>query len=131
VRLDEVSPHAIKALIATEDRRFYSHHGVDPLRVVMAALQTLQGNVQGGSTITQQLARNLFPEEIGRDRTINRKVKEMITALRIERLYGKQKILETYLNSVPFLHNVVGIEMAARTYFDKSAAELTRSRARP
>ena len=124
VRLDQVSPHAIRALIATEDRRFYSHHGVDPLRVVMAALQTLQGNVQGGSTITQQLARNLFPEEIGRDRTINRKVKEMITALRIERLYGKQKILETYLNSVPFLHNVVGIEMAARTYFDKSAADL-------
>jgi penicillin-binding protein 1A len=124
VRLEEVSPHAIRALIATEDRRFYSHHGVDPLRVIMAAFQTLQGNVQGGSTITQQLARNLFPEEIGRDRTINRKVKEMITALRIERLYGKRQILETYLNTVPFLHNAVGIEMAARTYFDKSAAEL-------
>jgi penicillin-binding protein 1A len=124
VRLDEVSPHAIKALIATEDRRFFSHHGLDPRRIVMAALQTLQGNVQGGSTITQQLARNLFPEEIGRDRTIHRKVKEMITALRIERLYDKRQILETYLNTVPFLHNVVGIEMAARTYYDKSAAEL-------
>jgi len=124
VRLEQVSPHAIDALIATEDRRFFSHHGVDPQRIVMAALQTLQGNVQGGSTITQQLARNLFPDEIGRERTINRKVKEIITALRIERLYGKRKILEIYLNTVPFLHNVVGIEMAARTYFDKSAAEL-------
>jgi penicillin-binding protein 1A len=124
VRLDEVSPHAIKALIATEDRRFYKHHGIDPLRTVMAVLQTLQGSVQGGSTITQQLARNLFPDEIGRERTINRKVKEMITAVRIERLYSKQQILETYLNSVPFLYNVIGIEMAARTYYDKSASEL-------
>ena len=66
VRLDEVSPYAVRALIATEDRRFFEHHGIDPLRIAMAAVQTLQGNVQGGSTITQQLARNLFPEEIGR-----------------------------------------------------------------
>ena len=90
----------------------------------MAAVQTLKGNIQGGSTITQQLARNLFPEEIGRDRTLHRKVKEMITAFRIERLYTKQQILETYLNTVPFLYNVIGIEMAARTYYDKSASEL-------
>ena len=124
VRLDEVSPHAVRALIATEDRRFFEHHGIDPLRIVMAAVQTVKGNIQGGSTITQQLARNLFPEEIGRDRTLNRKVKEVITAIRIERLYTKPQILETYLNTVPFLYNVVGIEMAARTYFDKSASEL-------
>jgi len=124
VRLDEISPHAVRALIATEDRRFFEHIGIDPVRIAMAAVQTLSGNVQGGSTITQQLARNLFPEEIGRDRTLNRKVKEMITAIRIERLYSKQQILETYLNTVPFLYNVAGIEMAARTYYDKSASEL-------
>ncbi len=70
------------------------------------------------------MARNLFPDEIGRERSLTRKLKEMIAALRIERLYSKQQILETYLNTVPFLYNVIGIEMAARTYFDKSAAEL-------
>jgi penicillin-binding protein 1A len=124
VTLDHISPHVINALIATEDRRFYEHNGVDINRTLSAAYQTLRGNPQGGSTITQQLARNLFPEEIGRERTIERKVREMITALRIEQAYSKDQILETYLNTVPFLYNVVGIEMAARTYFDKSAATL-------
>ncbi len=124
IRLDQVSPYAVRALIATEDRRFFEHHGIDLRRTLMAALRTLAGDLQGGSTLTQQLARNLFPEEIGRERSIERKVKELITAVRIERLYTKQQILEAYLNTVPFLYNVVGIEMAARTYFDKSAAEL-------
>jgi penicillin-binding protein 1A len=124
VALQQVSPFVIKALLATEDRRFYEHPGVDFQRSLAAVFHTLNGRPQGGSTITQQLVRNLFPEEIGRARTSERKLKEMITALRIERLYSKAQILETYLNTIPFPYNVVGIEMAARTYFDKSAADL-------
>ena len=124
VSLNDVSPHAVRALIATEDRRFFEHYGIDLRRTLMAALRTLTGDVQGGSTITQQLARNLFPDEIGRERSITRKLKEQITAVRLERLFSKQQILEAYLNTAPFLYNVVGIEMAARTYFDKSAKDL-------
>jgi penicillin-binding protein 1A len=124
VPLERIAPAVTQALIATEDRRFHEHGGIDLRRTVAAMFHTLGGDTQGGSTITQQLARNLFPQEIGRARTVNRKLKEMITALRIERVYTKRQILETYLNTAPFLYNVVGIEMAARTYFDKSAAEL-------
>lgn len=124
VRLADVSPHVLHALLATEDQRFYEHRGLDLRRTVGAAISTMRGKLQGGSTITQQLARNLFPEEIGRQATLERKVKEAITALRIESVYGKDEILEIYLNTVPFLYNVYGIEMAARTYFDKNAREL-------
>ncbi|WP_374515266.1 penicillin-binding protein 1A [Niveibacterium sp.] len=124
VPLEAISPRVIDALIATEDKRFYDHHGIDFRRLVGATLATLQGDTQGGSTITQQLARNLFPEEIGRRQNITRKLKEAITALKIEALYSKQQILETYLNTVPFLYNAYGIDMAARTYFGKPAREL-------
>jgi len=124
VTLDRIAPSVVKALVATEDHRFYEHHGVDLLRTAGAALNTLQGDLQGGSTITQQLARNLFPDEIGRAASITRKLKEAITALKIEAVYSKPEILETYLNTVPFLYNAFGIEMAARTYFDKSASAL-------
>ncbi|NRR33548.1 transglycosylase domain-containing protein [Oxalobacteraceae bacterium] len=124
VKLNQISPHVITALIATEDHRFYEHHGVDFTRVGGAIFHTLQGDAQGGSTITQQLARNMFPEEIGRSRNLNRKLKEVITALKIEATYSKQEILEAYLNTVPFLYNAFGIEMAARTYFDKPANKL-------
>ena len=124
VTLDKIAPTVVNALIATEDHRFYDHHGIDIRRTVGAVLSTLSGDLQGGSTITQQLARNLYPEEIGRAATITRKVKEAITALKIEAVYTKDEILETYLNTVPFLYNAFGIEMAARTYFDKSADKL-------
>ncbi|HEX4327687.1 MAG TPA: transglycosylase domain-containing protein [Burkholderiales bacterium] len=124
IGLAQVSPHVLQALIATEDARFYQHHGVDFRRTFSAIFQTLRGIPQGGSTITQQLVRNLFPEEIGRSRNINRKAKEIITALRIERIYSKQQILETYLNTVPFPYNNYGIETAARTYYGKPAADL-------
>lgn len=124
VTLDKISPHVVNALIATEDHRFYEHHGIDFRRTAGAVLSTLSGNLQGGSTITQQLARNLYPEEIGRAASITRKAKEAITALKIEAVYSKREILETYLNTVPFLYNAFGIEMAARTYFDKSADKL-------
>jgi len=124
VKLSQISPHVIKALISTEDHRFYDHHGVDFRRVAGALVATAKGDAQGGSTITQQLARNMFPEEIGRARSINRKMKELITAIKIENTYSKTEILEAYLNTVPFLYNAYGIEMAARTYFGKPAAKL-------
>jgi len=124
VKLDAISPNVLAALIATEDHRFFEHHGFDVRRTLAAALHTARGRMQGGSTITQQLARNLYPEEIGRAPTIERKVKEAITALKIESVYSKNEILEIYLNTVPFLYNAYGIEMAARTYFDKSAGDL-------
>ncbi len=124
VKLADISPQVTAALIATEDHRFYSHHGLDFRRIASAALKTASGDTQGGSTLTQQLARNLYPEEIGRAPTLTRKIKEAITALKIEAVYTKPEILETYLNTVPFLYNAFGIEMAARTYFDKSADKL-------
>jgi penicillin-binding protein 1A len=124
LKLADISPHVIDALIATEDRRFFDHHGMDIRRTIGAAWHTFRGDLQGGSTITQQLARNLYPDEIGRALTINRKLKEAITALKIEASYSKQEILETYLNTVPFLYNAWGIDAAARTYFDKSAHDL-------
>jgi penicillin-binding protein 1A len=124
VPLDRISPNVIKALIATEDHRFYAHYGIEPRRIAAGAVRTLMGDTEGGSTITQQLARNMYPNEIGRERTISRKLKEMVTALKIEQTYTKDEILETYLNTVPFLYNAFGIEMAARTYFDKPASKL-------
>lgn len=124
VTLEQISPWVVRALIDTEDHRFRDHDGVDWLRSIKAILRTATGRVEGGSTITQQLARNVFPEEIGRSRNINRKVKEIVTARRIENLYTKDQILVAYLNSVPFLYNAVGIEAAARTYFDKPARDL-------
>ncbi|MBN3815899.1 hypothetical protein G3N57_04450, partial [Paraburkholderia sp. Se-20369] len=107
-----------------DGRRFYDHHGIDWRRTLGAALHTFSGDRQGGSTITQQLARNLYPDEVGRAPTLTRKLKELVTAFKIESVYSKDQILETYLNTVPFLYNAYGVEMAARTYFDKSAAEL-------
>ncbi len=124
VRLNQISPNVTAALVATEDKRFYQHHGIDFKRTAGAIFYSLKGDAQGGSTITQQLARNMFPEEIGRSRNLNRKLKELITALKIEATYSKTEILEAYLNTVPFLYNTFGIEMAARTYFDKPASQL-------
>ena len=124
VKLAQISPNVTAALVATEDHRFYQHHGIDFKRTAGAIFYSLKGDAQGGSTITQQLARNMFPEEIGRSRNLNRKLKELITALKIEATYSKTEILEAYLNTVPFLYNAFGIEMAARTYFDKSAIQL-------
>jgi penicillin-binding protein 1A len=124
VRLNQVSPHVINALIATEDHRFYQHFGIDWRRTASGLARGLIGDLEGGSTLTQQLARNLYPDEIGRQRTITRKIKETITAVKIEYAYTKREILEVYLNSMPFLYNAFGIEMAARTYFDKPANRL-------
>ena len=125
VRLNQVSPHVIAALIATEDHRFYEHYGIDLRRTAAGMLRVFIADPEGGSTLTQQLARNLYPEQIGRQRTVTRKIKETITAIKIEYAYTKKEILETYLNTMPFLYNAFGIEMAARTYFDKPAQKLS------
>lgn len=124
VSLDRISPYVAKALVATEDHRFEQHHGIDFRRTVSSVFWTLTGDPQGGSTISQQLARNLFPEEIGRSNLLTRKIKEMVTAVKLEMRYSKREILELYLNTVPFLYNAYGTEMAAMTYFDKPAAQL-------
>jgi penicillin-binding protein 1A len=84
VKLSDISPHVVTALIATEDHRFYEHHGVDFTRIAGAMVANLKGDAQGGSTITQQLARNMFRDEIGSKRNLNRKLKELITAFKIE-----------------------------------------------
>ncbi len=123
VPLASVSPHVIHALVAIEDRRFFSHHGIDPIRVVGAAWRNLQAGhiVQGGSTITQQLARAslLTPE-----RTWTRKLREALIAASLEHRYSKQEILERYLNTVYFGEGLYGIEAAARGFFGKPASDL-------
>ena len=125
VPLDSIPPHLVDALIATEDRKFYRHTGVDVSRTVAAIWNTATGRREGGSTITQQLARNLFPDEIGNAGTVERKTKEALAARAIERDHTKREILEAYLNTVPFLYNAHGVEMAARTYFGTHAPDLS------
>ena len=132
LNFDQISPNAINALIATEDTRFYSHSGIDFKRTFTIILYNLVGNKQGASTITQQLALNLFSDE-GRARNpIKRffqKLKEQITAIRIEKHYTKQEIITMYLNTVPFGHNTSGIESAAQTFFNTTANNLTPDQA--
>jgi penicillin-binding protein 1A len=123
VELDEISPHVVSALVATEDHRFYKHGGIDIRRTFSAVRNTLGGDRQGGSTITMQFARNAFAG-IKNDMQLTRKIKEWLTARRIERMYEKDQILEMYLNTVPFLYNAFGIQAAARTYFSKPASDL-------
>jgi penicillin-binding protein 1A len=89
-------------------------------------LNTVTGDVEGRLHAHAAARRNLYPEQIGREQTVTRKVKEAITALKIEAVYSKDEILESYLNSVSFLYNAWGIEMAARTYFDKPPSSSTR-----
>ncbi|GAB5536131.1 MAG: transglycosylase domain-containing protein [Rubricoccaceae bacterium] len=125
VPLDSIPIHVVDALLATEDRKFYRHNGVDYTRTVAALWNTFTGRREGGSTITQQLARNLFPDAIGNAGTAERKIKEALASYTIERDHTKREILEAYLNTVPFLYNAHGLEMAARTYFGSSAGELT------
>jgi penicillin-binding protein 1C len=122
VRLEELSPHVAPALIASEDRRFFWHPGVDPLAMVRAFGQALAARrlVSGASTLTQQLARALVP----RPRTVAGKLHEMVVALRIEASLDKRQILEAYLSHVEFGPNLVGIQAASRHYFDKPALQL-------
>jgi penicillin-binding protein 1A len=128
VRLDRISPIMVKAVLAAEDADFYGHGGIDPISILRAFIKDLthQATRQGGSTITQQLARNLF---LTRERTLTRKVKEAILALRMEKTFSKDQILEMYLNTIYFGHGTYGIGAAAEAYFGKSAGQLNLSEA--
>lgn len=123
VPLSQISPYLQKAVIATEDPRFYQHHGLDFQGIIRATIKNLAYGrvVEGGSTITQQLTRNLF---LTKKKTMARKLGEALLALQMERRYTKEEILELYLNQVYLGHNAYGIESAANLYFDKHAADL-------
>lgn len=123
IPLNRISPYFIQAVIATEDHRFWEHHGLDKLRTLKALWITLfePGRIQGASTITQQLAKNLF---FSYERTYMRKFRELLVALQIETQYGKREILEAYLNQIPFGVGAYGIEQAAHSFFGKPALEL-------
>lgn len=123
VPLAEVSPNLIKAVIAVEDRRFFDHDGFDPIRIAASALADLRAGeaAQGGSTITQQLAR----QSVGRQKTLRRKVRELLFAAQLERHFTKNEILELYLNKVYFGDGLYGAEAAARGYFAKRPSALT------
>lgn len=127
VPLEHISPYLRQATIATEDKRFYQHPGVDPIGIARAVWQnvTEKSIVSGASTITQQLARTVFlsPEERVQ-RTLSRKVKEAVLATEITRRYSPDDILEIYLNTIYYGNLAYGIEAAAETYFGKTAAEL-------
>jgi len=124
VSLDQVPDHVRKAVIAVEDKRFYEHQGVDLRAIFRALLRDLRSGdfSEGGSTITQQLAKNLF---LPSDKTIERKLKEAGYAIKIESVLSKDEILEAYLNNIYFGEGRWGIQNAARFYFGKDAAELT------
>jgi penicillin-binding protein 1C len=127
VRLDELSPYVVPALLAAEDARFYQHFGVDPWAMGRAAVQAVWQRriVSGASTLTQQLARTVQP----RSRDLRGKWSEILSALAIERALPKERILSEYLNRVEFGPNVRGIEAASRRYFDKSARQLSLAEA--
>jgi penicillin-binding protein 1A len=124
VPLTQIPRSLRDAVLATEDRRFYSHWGLDPIGIARAIVQNYRRGriVEGGSTITQQLTKVLF---LTPDKSLERKLKEAVLALELERRYSKDRILEMYLNQIYFGHGAYGVEAAARTYFGKSVSELT------
>ena len=128
VALKDLPPYLPKAFIAIEDRRFYSHHGIDPVGIARAAVANIlhRGVSQGGSTLTQQLAKNLF---LTQERTLQRKLQEVELALWLERKHSKAEILELYLNRVYFGSGAYGVEAAAQRYFGKSAKNVTLAEA--
>ncbi len=128
VSLKDLPPYLPKAFIAIEDRRFYSHYGIDPLGILRAAVANVlhRGVSQGGSTLTQQLAKNLF---LTQERTLQRKLQEVELALWLERKHSKSEILELYLNRVYFGSGAYGVEAAAQRYFGKSAKNVTLAEA--
>jgi penicillin-binding protein 1A len=128
IALKELPPHLPKAFIAIEDRRFYSHMGIDPVGIFRAAAANImhRGVSQGGSTLTQQLAKNIF---LTQERTMMRKLQEVELALWLEHKYSKNEILELYLNRVYFGSGAYGVEAAAQKYFGKSAKNVTLAEA--
>lgn len=128
VDINEVSPNLKRAVLAVEDSYFYSHNGINPSSVGRAMLANAEAGstVEGGSTITMQLVKNLF---LTPERAISRKVAEAVLALRLEQIFSKDEILEMYLNQVYWGHNNYGVETAAQSYFNKSAKDLNLSEA--
>ncbi len=128
VSLDKIPRYLIEALLATEDTRFYSHRGIDPRGIARALLTNVRTLrlAEGGSTITQQLAKVLF---LTPEKSLSRKTKEVLLAFQIEREYPKDKILEMYFNQIYFGHGAYGVEAAAQTYFGKSVNELNLAEA--
>jgi penicillin-binding protein, 1A family len=126
VTLSQMPPELVKAFIATEDSRFYEHHGVDPVGIFRAAsIALFSGHAsQGASTITQQLARNFF---LSPEKTLTRKIKEAFLAIRIEQLLNKDEILELYLNKIYLGYRAYGVGAAAQVYFGKTVDQLTLS----
>lgn len=124
IDVKDMPPHLVQAVIAIEDRRFYRHHGLDPVGLLRAVASNLRlGHVaQGGSTITQQLAKNLF---LSHERTLKRKIQEALLALWLERQLTKDEILSAYLNRVYFGAGAYGVDAASRAYFDKPAKDIT------
>ncbi len=127
VRYAELSPYIPQALVSIEDERFTEHSGIDEKALFRVAFGVLTGNKKGGgSTITQQLAKNLFPrgENLSTPKLVLRKFQEWITATKLEHNYSKEEIIAMYLNTVAFGHNAYGIRSAAKTFFDKSPKDL-------
>ena len=126
VKLENIPEKLIQAVLATEDSRFYEHHGLDPIGIARALMVTINkgGTSQGASTITQQLARNLF---LTSEKTFTRKAKEAILAIEIENALNKQEILELYLNKIYLGYRSYGVAAAAKTYFGKELNQLTLS----
>ncbi len=126
LKLNQIPPEMVKAFIATEDSRFYEHHGVDPVGIFRAAsVALISGHAtQGASTITQQLARNFF---LSPEKTLMRKIREAFLAIRIEQLLSKDEILELYLNKIYLGYRAYGVGAAAQVYFGKTVDQLTLS----
>ena len=124
VPLDKISPNLKRAVLAIEDSHFYQHYGINPGGVMRAILVNLErgGTVEGASTLTMQLVKNLF---LSPTRALSRKAAEAVLSIRLEQIFGKDDIFELYLNQVYWGHNLYGVETAARSYFNKSASELT------
>ncbi|HLL85593.1 MAG TPA: PBP1A family penicillin-binding protein, partial [Longimicrobium sp.] len=131
VRIERIPAHVSGAFLAVEDKRFYRHRGVDYRRLFGAVARNVQALSyrQGFSTVTMQLARNVFPEYLSREKTIRRKLWEVVLARRIERAFSKDEILEMYLNQIYLGQGQHGVEAAARGYFGKPAAKLTEAEA--
>ena len=127
VRLEQVPQHVVDAFVITEDKRFYRHSGIDYIRIVGAVWANVKavGFAQGFSTITMQLARNIFPERLSREKTLVRKLREAKVARQIEDRFSKERILELYLNQIPFGTGAYGVESAAQRYFGRPINELT------
>lgn len=124
VTLNEISPHLKRAVMAIEDSHFYQHNGINPIGISRALVANVAAGrtVEGGSTLTMQLVKNLF---LTPERALGRKVSEAVLALRLEQIFDKDEILEMYLNQVYWGHNTYGVQTAAKSYFNKPASDLT------